>query len=222
MTSKHMNWDKFVIGDRKPTSLLVGFTSDDSGWLCRQIQRATDGIWGHMLVGFRFEDDTACYFEALLGDGVTGPWPLDRLLAWREEPMHRAALVPISDVLSNFTDAEIAYALTRAIFSVGRHSYSAPQILAMRLSERYRLPMWRTEDRTVCSEFVAWVIQGIMDLRDRRRTKLDQVNPNSAWRRVMEERAGYGAVTRLRLKASELPMGATRTAKEAPLIREAP
>ncbi|MFO7534722.1 MAG: hypothetical protein R6X19_03405 [Kiritimatiellia bacterium] len=219
MSSKHRNWSKFTIPraegiDQDPCDVIVGFTSDDSQFLCRQIQRATDGVWGHTFVGFGWPDGSACYFEALLGDGVTGPWPIERVITWqRETPSHRLALIDLPRAW--YPGHGLAPALWLATMAVGQQSYSAPQLLFMGLSERYGLPMWRTERRTVCSEYVAYVLQGVVDLTDRRRRKLDQVNPNSAWRRLAEEMAGLGYHTRPR-------PAAPGRAKDAPLIREAP
>jgi hypothetical protein len=80
--------------------------------------------------------------------------------------------------------------------AVGRQSYFKIQLLAMAMFERYGRAIVRSEDKTVCSEYAAWVLQGIIDLRDRRRDKFDAVNPNSAWHRLCEELAGLGAHTR--------------------------
>lgn len=215
MSDKHRNWEKFVIGERRPIRIFVGFTADDSAWFSRQIQRATDGVWGHMLVGFQLDDGSACYFEALLGDGVTGPWPIERLLTWEREPSHRAAIVFLPDTLHE--EGDPVRALDRALSAVGRQSYSAPQLLAMGLSERYGFPVWRTEHRTVCSEFVAWVLLGILDLCDRRRRIIDQLTPNSAWRRLMECLAGYGRFTSPAGTAPSAALNeASRMAQEPP------
>lgn len=195
MSSKHRNWIRFTLPSDSPCDVFVGFTAADQAFICREIQRATDGPWGHVLVGFRWPDGSACYFEALLGDGVTGPWPIERLTSWNaESKMHRLALVDIPR--SWLPNVGLRPALGVAIAAIGRQSYSAPQLLAMGLFERYGLPMLRSETRTVCSEFAAYVLEGIVDLRDRRRIKLDQVNPNSAWRRLCEELAGLGSHTR--------------------------
>ena len=201
MNSKHKKWDPFVIPPgESPSEVFQGFTADDELFLCREIQRATDGIWGHTLIAFRFSTG-GCYFEALLGDGVTGPWPIERLFDWESESnKHRLCLVLLAS-----TPAAREVALCRAMCARGRQSYSAPQLLAMGLSERYGLPVWRSERKTVCSEYAAYVLEGIVDLRDRRRRIVDQVNPNSAWRRVMEEKAGFGTHTRLADKAPERP-----------------
>lgn len=178
-------------------AVYLGFTADDDMTVSRIIQRATDGIWSHMFVAFKLASPDAnrvVYYEALLGSGVTGPWPIERLLAWAEDKRtHRYCML----ALETGSQAKMQGALTRAMSAVGKQSYGKTQIVAMALSERYGLPVFRSQDRTVCSEFAAWVVQDIVDLRDRRRRIWDQVNPNSAWRRLAEERAGVGNYTSL-------------------------
>lgn len=205
-TSRHKSWDPYVIPATAPVGVFLGFTADDSAAFCRATQFITDGPWGHVFVGFWFPDGTGCYFEALISDGVTGPWPIERVQEWSKEDLkHRLAIVDLPR--SWIPGGDLSQALACARSAVGKHSYWKVQLLAMLMFERYGRAMIRSETKTVCSEYAAWVLQGIIDLRDRRRTELDAVNPNSAWRRVCEELSGLGANTRPIAPETELPEG---------------
>lgn len=193
-TSKHKNWTLANVPTTPPVDIFLGFTADDTMPFCRATQFVTDGPWGHVFVGFRFIDGSACYFEALISDGVSGPWPLERVVAWSEEdPKHRLAIVDIPR--SWIPGGDLLPALDRAWSAVGKQSYWKPQLLAMLFFERYGRALIRDENKTVCSEFSAWVCEGIIDLRDRRRQVIDAVNPNSAWHRLSEELSGLGQYT---------------------------
>lgn len=195
MSKRKEKWPLFEI-THEPVDIFLGFTADDSTLFGKACQMITDGPWNHAFIGFRFMDGEECYFEALLDRGVTGPWPIARLQAWMEEDLkkHRCALVDLPRSLIPGQNPAPAMAAARS--AVGRHSYFKYQLLAMALFERYGRAIVRSEDKTVCSEYVAWVLQGIIDLRDRRRDKFDAVNPNSAWHRLCEELAGLGLHTR--------------------------
>lgn len=195
MTKRKEKWPLFNI-TQHPCDIFLGFTADDSTLFGRATQAITDGPWNHVFIGFRFPDVEECYFEALLDRGVTGPWPIARLHAWLEEDLknHRCALVDLPRSMIPFQDPGPALIAARS--AVGKHSYFKIQLLAMALFERYGRKIVRSENKTVCSEYAAWVLQGIIDLRDRRRFVFDAVNPNSAWHRLCEELAGLGAHTR--------------------------
>lgn len=201
-TSRHKNWETFVLPKRPPDGVFLGFTADDTSRICRAIQSATDGPWGHVFLGFEWEwadhpdgRVLACYYEALFSDGVTGPWPIKRVLDWHQETRHhRLAMVYIPTILS--PDRRLDIALRCAESAVGKQSYFAWQLAAMLVFERYGIPVPRSDNRTVCSEFVAWALDGVIELRDRRRRRFDEVNPNSAWRRACEEVAGQGQYNR--------------------------
>ena len=184
-----------VLPEGYPVSMFIGFTADDDRFFCRAIQSCTDGIWSHILVGFTWENGESVYYEALLAGGVSGPWPVKRLAEWRwESEKHRMEQVSLDFLCPR--KAHIQSAWSRAQAAVGHQSYFTWQLLLMGISERYGLVVPRSGSKTVCSEFVALVCQDIIDLRDRRRLVIDQVNPNSAWRRLCEEKAMLGYLTR--------------------------
>ncbi len=211
---EQMNEDLFKLPNMAPCDIFVGATASDDEWFSRQAQRTTDGAWSHMLVGFRFEDGNACYFEALMSSGVMGPKSLKKLETWGEESArHRYAIIEIPRAWH--PEGGLRPVLDRAMAAVGVQSYSKPQLLAMLLFQRYGVHMQRTPQRTVCSEYVAYVLQGICDLRDRRRSIIDEVNPNSAWRRLMDELTPYGRWTRPLAKASRIAQDALGKREDA-------
>ena len=75
---------------------------------------------------------------------------------------------------------------------VGTVGYGQAQLVLMALSERYHLPVPHSPSRVVCSEAVSRILYPQIDLRDARRKRHDMVNPNSAWRRWLEMKCGYG------------------------------
>ena len=151
----------------------------------------TDGHFGHVGMGFEMEDGSQVYYEALAGKGIVGPrtW-YDQLAFIRADSRRYVARETVS------TDVTFSTAKRALCDSyVGSLSYSVPQLATMALFERYRIPMFRTKTRVVCSEFVSMVLCPEIDLRDRRRPRHDMVNPNSCWRRWLEIKTGNGAIS---------------------------
>lgn len=158
----------------------------------------TDGPWAHMGLAFGMSDESGQYCEALMGENVTGPKDVAKLTALQAEN----SKTRIAFVLLQLTPEECEQKRQLCFAWRGVMTYSKPQLLAMAMFERYGLPVPHSPSRVVCSEFVARVLYPQIDLRDLRRTRFDEVNPNSAWRRLMEIQAGMGWVNQC--KASPL------------------
>jgi len=173
------------------TKTFVYWTYSGDTMLGRLIAWATDGPWCHMGIGFELNNGARERYEALKNSGFAGPKPYETLIEFGEENPKRRMLVAYTDF-----GTEISEALRQLCRSmVGQLSYNTEQLAFMALSERYRFPVPRSPDRTVCSEAVSRVLEPHIELRDARRKTHDMVNPNSAWRRYVEVRSGYGAVT---------------------------
>lgn len=150
----------------------------------------TDGPWGHMGVGFELSDKSEIYYEALLSEGFVGPKPIARLHRFVAEDDKRKLVVAYTDLdaATSVAKRHVCEGLT------GWLGYNSLQLGLMAISERYHIPVPRSPGKVVCSEAVARVLQPEIDLRDGRRVRFDMVNPNSAWRRYLGIRAGYGWV----------------------------
>ena len=151
----------------------------------------TDGPWGHMGGGFDLSDGTSEIYEALFGRGFIGPTPLRSLKAWQlRQPERKMAIVYLD---LDEEQSEVKRQTCKRM--VGTIGYAEFQLVLMGLFERYGLPVPRSPRRVVCSEAWSRILHPEMDLRDRRRRRDDYVNPNSAWRRMLEIKCGFAGFT---------------------------
>ena len=142
----------------------------------RQLADRSD-VWSHMGIGFVFNDLTSVYYEAFFSQGFSGPKPLAKLLNFENAGgrLHRQT------VKLRPGGAEIKRRECETW--VGKRGYYALQLAAMWACERLGTRVRETPNRVVCSEAVARLLYPEIDLRDSRRTRFDEVNPNSAYRR---------------------------------------
>ena len=160
------------------------FVTRGDGLLAKLIARVT-GEWTHMGLGFELSDNRRVYYEALFGKGVQGPKPLSELEQWAAaRPGRRYALRVLPGM-------DHAAGLKRVIVNTYKDvaGYGELQILSMWFFERvgrrfgWRAP--RSRSRIVCSELVARVLMPEFDLRDAVRRSFDEVNPTSAWVKLL-------------------------------------
>lgn len=157
--------------------------------LSRLTRFATDGSWSHMGLGFVMDTGFLCIYEALWAEkGFVGPKPFARVMEFAaENPKRKLAL--------QYTGLDEQTSERKRLVceaSKGVLSYGPWQLAMMGLSERYHVPVPKSERKVVCSEIVSRILQPEIDLRDGRRRTDDHVNPNSAWRRWLEVKTGYG------------------------------
>lgn len=153
---------------------------------------STDGPFSHMGIGFELTDGSEIYFEALKHDGFVGPKPISSVRKYVAENTARKLVLeytPLNEDISNRKLIECK----KLVGTVGYYSF---QLALMGLSERYHFPVPRSPSRVVCSEAVSRIVFPEIDLRDSRRTRHDMVNPNSAWRRWLEIKCGYGYINK--------------------------
>lgn len=157
----------------------------------RAITMACDGPWGHCALGFDLDDGTSGYYESLWQDGVCGPKPAAKLADLAKDPRNKLAVIVLD------CDTATAEAIRQdAAGDVGKVGYAKVQLSRNALFERFWIPIPESPNRVHCAEFLARkLVRSGIDLRDQRRARFDEVNPCSAWRRLLEIRAGYGAAT---------------------------
>jgi hypothetical protein len=168
------------------------FWTFHDGVLGRMIAAVTDGPWSHMGVAFSLDSGYVVYYEALIRDGVQGPKPIDRLHAFAARaPKNRFVMVRLDNIGAE--QSELKRVACEEM--VGNAVYGQFQLATMLLFERYNIPVFNSPHRVVCSELAARIVAPQVDLRDRRRRRFDEVNPNSAWRRFCETSTGYERFT---------------------------
>jgi hypothetical protein len=156
------------------------FWSTTDGWISRLIRRITKGQWSHTGVGFRLEDCSEWYFEAHAGKGVRGPLSIKNLEVWGSKDGHRWWM-DYTELSPKESEAKWIECLSLA----GHTSYSEWQLVCMWAFERFGIPVPRSPHKMVCSELTSRVLTPEIDLRDKVRTRFDEVNPNSAFRAWM-------------------------------------
>jgi len=166
----------------------------------KQLPDKSDAF-AHMGIGFEMSDESAEYFECIVRKGFIGPLPIKKLVDKINASNGRLKVVYLD--YPEF-DAMVLYNICKAW--VGRKSYSEWQLICMWFFERFGrwigLHIPRTSDLLVCSEAVARMIgpsenmvsseavyklsEPYVDLRDEIRTRYDEVNPNSAYRKWLK------------------------------------
>lgn len=181
--------EEFLTGST-PEEIFAFFSIWGDYRSSRTISWLTDGPWSHCGLVFKMEGGAMCYFEAIPNGGFQGPRPLWKLTrAVMEDDRRRNVIVPL-----HLDRAAVGAKWHVCLNLRGHRSYASLQLLAMAAFERYGIPVPTSPRRVVCSEILSRILAPEIDLRDARRTKHDEVNPNSAWRRLLEIMAGYGYV----------------------------
>lgn len=168
-------------------SVFVFFTAADDEMFSRATQTACDGPWSHVGIGFTLSSGNRVYFEALLNRGFVGPRPYADLVKWGMEKHHRFLVIEMPARLIINPQAIYEDCLSMRKCWSGRRGYHAWQLARMWAFQRYGIPVAASTDRVVCSEAVSRILAAfsMMDLRDKRRAKHDEVNPVSAWIRIL-------------------------------------
>ena len=142
--------------------------------------------YSHMGIGFDMSNGSAEYYEAIVQKGFIGPQPIKKLI---DKINASDGRLKVEYLDCKEFDAIKLHGICKTW--VGRKSYSEWQLIRMWFFERFGrwvgLHVRRTPDRLVCSEAVARLIYEIRyDLTDEIRTRFDEVNPNSAWRKWLK------------------------------------
>ena len=156
------------------------FWSTSPSWLSRMICRITRGPWNHTGIGFRMDDCSEYYYEALAGKGVRGPKPMCELDAFAEKP----GCVVFKDYTELSPDKSYGKML-ECVEMTGRTGYAEWQLVCMWAFERFNIPVPTSPNRVVCSELTSRVLSPDIDLRDPSHTTFDTVNPSSSFRAWM-------------------------------------
>jgi hypothetical protein len=178
--------------NEKPTRVFV-FWSFVPEWWAKAIVWITgkqlpdkSDAWSHMGIGFEMSNGNAEYYEAIVQKGFVGPQPIKKLIDKINANNGRLEVEHL-----DMTEFQIIQLHGICKAWVGRKSYSEWQLIRMWFFERFGrwvgLHIRRTLDRLVCSEAVALLIYEYKyDLTDEIRTRFDEVNPNSAWRKWLK------------------------------------
>ena len=151
----------------------------------KQFPNESDAF-SHMGIGFEMSDGSAEYYECIVRKGFIGPQPIKKLIDKINSSNGRLKVEYLN--LKEFQAIQLS-GLCRSW--VGRKSYSEWQLIRMWFFERFGrwigLHIPRTPDLLVCSEAVARLIYDYgYDLTDEIRTRFDEVNPNSAYRKWLK------------------------------------
>ena len=136
-----------------------------------------DQVPTHSRLGFIMEDDSACYFEALEGHGGRGPRPERWVQAWavtKSDRWTRCFRLPIEP-----DDCESIH--QGCLDHLDLWEYSIPQLVAVYLNLRFRIPVIESKRRVICSEAVARWTAGHFDLRYPGK-KHDNTTPLDQWK----------------------------------------
>lgn len=149
-----------------------------------QLSDDSDG-WSHMGIAFVMSDGTVEAYEALFSKGFTGPEPLDSIRKKIEKKKGEMVVVE--------TGIQLIYVneiYERCRSWVGTRGYNKLQLLSMWFFERIGrwvgLGVPKSPYILVCSEVVARLLYPLIDLCDKIRTRFDEVNPNSTWRKWLK------------------------------------
>lgn len=135
----------------KAVSVYVFWTRGD-GVISRLIAYVLNCKWTHCGIGFKMVDGSEIYYEALAGQGVVGPRPLEDLVLWQlRKPASRQVLV------LEFPDLAQAADTKRQLVEGDKYlvTYSELALLGHWFLARYGLPLKDTPNRVICSEYVS-------------------------------------------------------------------
>ena len=163
------------------------FFSDPKQWWCGPIRWATDGLWPHTGIIFNMNDNSRELFEAVVGDGVVLN-PVKRIRDIAKKPKTRVVVVRLDPVVFGHTTEQTLQSYLFARGSVGKSSYSVGQLAAMLLFESFGVPVKKSKNKVVCSEFVAraMIAGKLFDPCSVRNPTPDSVSPDSLWRRFVD------------------------------------
>jgi len=166
----------------------------------RQLPDKSDA-WAHMGIGYEYAGGRREYFEAIVDDGFVGPKPFQKLVN-----KTRSGRLTLEWLY--FSPVDIEKIFNECQRWVGKKSYSKWQLVRMWFFERFGrwvgMHVRRTPDILVCSEADARLIGEQMfrhlwlmcfyELRDEIRTRYDEVNPNSAYRKRVADGAVFETI----------------------------
>ena len=141
--------------------------------------------WSHAGIIFNLDNGESEYYEALFSEGFVGPKPTTHLIEKISEKNGKLKIL----------DSGIKEIYCQGIYLqcqswVGKKGYNKLQLVSMWFFERigrwigWKIP--RSPNKLVCSEAVARLVYPYIDLRDEIRTRFDEVNPNSAYRKFIK------------------------------------
>jgi len=174
----------------KAVDILI-FWSFVPEWWSKMIVRITGNqlpdksdCWSHMGIIFLLENGESEYYEALFDEGFIGPKPLPALV---DKIHNKNGLLKVGE--TDIKEIYVQEIYERCQNWVGKKGYYQWQLAFMWFYERIgRFIGWKiphSPDKVVCSEVVARLIYPRLDLRDEIRTEMDEVNPNSGWRKYL-------------------------------------
>ena len=149
----------------------------------RQLPDKSDN-WSHMGIIFLLENGESEYYEALFDEGFIGPKPLPTLV---DKIHNKNGLLAVRE--TGIKEIYVQEIYERCQSWVGKKGYYQWQLALMWFYERIgRFIGWKiphSPDKVVCSEVVARLVYPHLDLRDEIRKEMDEVNPNSGWRKYL-------------------------------------
>ena len=163
----------------------------------KQLPDKSDGF-SHQFKAFEMSNGKTEAYEALFSKGFIGPEPLEDIVRKVKGKSGRIVIEELP-----ITGQELQEMFDRCRSWVGKKGYYKWQLAAMWFFERFGrwlgVHIRRTPGIVVCSEVVARLVAGLkamipseaegkvitpyIDLRDEIRTRFDEVNPNSSWRK---------------------------------------
>lgn len=160
----------------KAVAVRLGWTHDFNTFFSRAITYVT-GQPSHMLIIFDMADgEPSQYYEALWGEGWTGPKPVDNLEKWAEEDGRKLI---IEDTWITSDRAE--YIHKKAQNLVGHASYGRGQIFFHWLFERFGqytgIHIPKSDNKITCAEGAGFLIGEDIDLRTKQRERFDELSP---------------------------------------------
>lgn len=166
----------------KACEMFAIFTRGES-LLAKLICRVTKGQWSHAAIGFRLDDGSLVYFEALVGKPIGPAKRWQEILDWRgKKPAQRRVATIWLPILPDVVQRKYLIAQTYA----GR-TYAEWQLGLIWLAQRLGISFVNADNpgKMVCSELLARILVPEIDLRDLQHPSFDYVTPESACRNLL-------------------------------------
>ena len=178
-----------------PVNIDLFFT-DSNAWWSGPIKWATDGLWSHTGIIFNMTDGSRELFEAVVHEGIVSN-PVKRIRDIAKKPKTRVVVVQLDPATLHHNAEQMMQAYLYARGSIGKVSYSTRQLAAMLLFESFGIPVKKSKNKVVCSEFVARaLIAGkVLDPCSVRNPTPDSISPDSLWRRFVDHQGNVQQYT---------------------------